>query len=221
MQGREKIAPLFAGWDDKVVLSYLQGHMGSAMADDAEHPRAAQIWLGDFCYFAGEPDEALAARAQTPIIVPRGEAWAQAVERAWGGGVRRDVRYGVKTEPDVFDTQKLWGFTRTLPSGYTLRLFDEELYDMAMREGWSRDFCAQFKDRADFCGRGLGVGILYGGALVAGASSYCIYDGGVEIEICTRALSALGRREPALGRCGGKAGLSQRRRVYGAHQNGL
>ena len=39
---------------------------------------------------------------------------------------------------------------------------------------------------ADFCSRGLGVAAVCGGALVSGASSYCIYDGGVEIEIATR-----------------------------------
>ncbi|MDO5112317.1 MAG: GNAT family N-acetyltransferase [Clostridia bacterium] len=186
MADAKKIAPFFEGWDDKVVLSYLQGHMGQSMADDEENPRAAQIWLGDFCYFAGRPDAALVQKAAANIIVPRDEAWASLIETVWGGNVRKSTRYAIKKEPDAFDREKLTAFTKNLPAGCVLRLFDGALYDAAMAEAWSKDFCAQFEDKADFCRRGIGVGALQGGTLVAGASCYCIYNGGIEIEIGTR-----------------------------------
>lgn len=181
-----KIAPLFAGWDEKVVLAYLQGHMGRAMADDEENPRSAQIWLGDFCYFAGEPDAALAEKAAARVIVPRDAAWAACIRSVWGGGVEESVRYAVKNAPDAFDVAKLTGFARSLPAGYALRLFDEKICDAAMAADWSREFCAQFEDKTDFCSRGLGVAALCGESLVSGAASYCVFDGGVEIEIATR-----------------------------------
>ncbi len=51
---------------------------------------------------------------------------------------------------------------------------------------WSHDFCVNFRNDADFLARGLGVAVLRAGELVAGAASYTLYDGGIEIEIDTR-----------------------------------
>ena len=54
-----------------------------------------------------------------------------------------------------------------------------------MAESWSRDFCSLFRDFADFQRRGLGVGVVLDGKLVAGAASYSVYCGGIEIQIET------------------------------------
>lgn len=55
-----------------------------------------------------------------------------------------------------------------------------------LAQGWSRDFCSCFDGPGDFVRRGLGVAALWEGVPVAGASSYIIYEGGIEIEIDTR-----------------------------------
>lgn len=68
-----------------MIWSYLDGCMGTALVDDEQAPTAAQIILGDFCFFAGRPDAAIAARAGAPIAVPRDEAWAAMLARVWGG----------------------------------------------------------------------------------------------------------------------------------------
>lgn len=47
----ERVAPLFAGWEETMIWSCLQGCMGHAIADQEEAPRAAQIVVGDFCFF--------------------------------------------------------------------------------------------------------------------------------------------------------------------------
>ena len=39
---------------------------------------------------------------------------------------------------------------------------------------------------SDLCRRGVGVAALYEGVPVAGAGSYCVYRGGIEVEIDTR-----------------------------------
>jgi len=44
------IKHLFDNWDDGLILSYLQGHMGYVVADDEKFPKSAQIVLGDFCF---------------------------------------------------------------------------------------------------------------------------------------------------------------------------
>lgn len=50
----ERIQPLFAGWQEALIWSCLQGCMGSAAADDPVQPQSARITVGDFCFFCGQ-----------------------------------------------------------------------------------------------------------------------------------------------------------------------
>lgn len=72
------------------------------------------------------------------------------------------------------------------PTGFELRPMDGALYTQAMKEDWSRDLCALFEDGLDYEARGIGVAVLCGGELVAGASSTPYTGTGLEIEIDTR-----------------------------------
>ena len=45
--------------------------------------------------------------------------------------------------------------------------------------------CSQFESGEDYEKRGIGVAVLYNGKPVSGASSYTIYNEGIEIEIDT------------------------------------
>ena len=85
----EKIAHLFSGWNETLIWSVLQGHMGYAISNHTETPTAAQIVLGDFCFFAGKPSVAFAAKAAAREIVPQNEAWSEAIEQAFGSRARR------------------------------------------------------------------------------------------------------------------------------------
>jgi GNAT superfamily N-acetyltransferase len=182
----QKIAPLFSDWDETLIRSVLQGHMGYAIADDDDAPKAAQLVLGGFCFFAGEPSVSFAAKAAAHEIVPQNEAWGHAIEQAWGTRVQRRLRYAIKKEPDVFSRDTLQRFVDALPDEIELRPFDEVICAQSFQEDWSCDFCASFQDIPDFLTRGIGFAALHNGRLVSGASSYCIYDGGLEVEIDTR-----------------------------------
>lgn len=182
----KKIAPLFEGWQEALIWSCLQGCMGYAVTDSEENPSSAEIVVGDFCFFAGAPNRELATKAAAPIMVPRTEAWGKTLEDVWGDGAEKAMRYAIKKEPDVFSSEALRKYTSALPEGFTLKLFDEQIYKAALCEGWSSDFCSLFADYEDYKQRGLGVAVLYEGKLVAGASSYAVYLGGIEIEIDTK-----------------------------------
>jgi GNAT superfamily N-acetyltransferase len=186
MNNLQKIAPLFSGWNETLIWSVLQGHMGYAIADDGEAPTAAQVVLGDFCFFAGKPSAVFAAKAAAREIVPQNEAWGDAIEQAFGCRAQRRLRYAILKEPGVFSRTKLQKYIDALPAEYELRLFDEQLYHQSLREDWSCDFCACFADVSDFLSRGIGVAVLHNGIFVSGASSYSVYDGGFEIEIDTK-----------------------------------
>lgn len=181
----QKIAPLFAGWNETLIWSVLQGHMGYALVDSEETPTAAQLVLGDFCFFAGQPSVPFAASAAAREIVSRDVSWSDAIERAFGTQVGRKLRYAIKKEPNVFSRDTLLRDIASLPKEYELRLFDKAICEQTVRADWSRDFCTCFSGFDDFLARGFGVAALQGGQLVSGASSYCIYDGGIEIEIDT------------------------------------
>lgn len=185
-QSLAHLAPLVAGWEETMLQSCLAGYMGYAIADDDENRKAAQIVEGDFCFFVGEPNEVLAEQAAAPILTPQNEAWCRMIERVWGNRVTKQTRYAIKKEPGVFDVSKLTSYASSLPQEYTLAPIDEAIYAQAVQERWSEDFVSQFADAGDFCRRGLGMAVLRNGHLVAGASSYTIYPGGIEIEIDTK-----------------------------------
>lgn len=52
----EKAAPLFAGWQETMIWSCLQGVMGKIFVTSQEDPVSAMAVLGDFCFLAGKPD---------------------------------------------------------------------------------------------------------------------------------------------------------------------
>lgn len=182
----EEVRILFDGWEETMIWSSLQGHMGQVITDGKRPPKAAQIVIGDFCFFAGQPDEKLIEQAGAPILTPQNEAWSQKIEQVLGGQVYKAFRYSMKKEPDVFEPQKLIEFTKAIPQGCDLRLIDRNIYHSIIGQEWSRDLCSQFEDFEDFHKRGLGVVALHGGIPVSGASSYTIYSGGIEIEIDTK-----------------------------------
>lgn len=181
-----KIAPLFSRWEETLVWSCLQGCMGYATADNDEDPTAAMITVGDFCFLAGVPNALLTEQAAAPILVPRNEAWGQVIESVWGDRVEKALRYAIKKEPDVFSRSKLMEYAADLPESCKLKLFDREIYENALKENWSRDFCSLFSDSRDYQERGLGVAVICNGELVSGASSYSVYHGGIEIEVDTK-----------------------------------
>lgn len=169
-----------------MIWSCLQGYMGYFVTDHEENPSAAQIVLGDFCYYAGTPGRDLAARAAAPIIVPQNEEWGSCIESVWGSRVTRSLRYAIKKEPDAFRSEQLHRFAESLEQGYDLQLIDKKIYDYVLRNDWSKDLCSQFASYDDYRKRGLGVAVMYQGKPVCGASSYSVYQGGIEIEIDTK-----------------------------------
>ncbi len=176
---------LFKDWQETMLWSCFQGHMGKLTVNCSENPTAAQVAIGDFCFFAGMPDVEFAKTAAAPIIIPRDDTWNDAFEKAFGESVTRDSHYSIKKEPHAFDRKYLEKLAAALPDGFTAESINKDLYDLIIEEDWSRDLCSQFESGEDYEKRGIGVAVLYNGKPVSGASSYTIYNEGIEIEIDT------------------------------------
>ncbi len=192
---RSALAPLFAGTQETLVLSCIQGHMGRAFADSPQNPRCAQIVVGDFCFFAGDPSLPQAQElvrnipkgfcSDTILMIPLSSEWDGLIEKAYSNRAEKITRYAIKKEPGVFCRRQLEEFTHGLPEGIALHSIDKALYCQSFSEDFSKDFCSLFDSAEDFIRRGIGVCALYQGRIVAGASSYSVYDGGIEIEVDT------------------------------------
>lgn len=185
------IAFLFEDWEETMLWSYFQGHMGHAYTDNLQVPRSAQIIVGSFCFLAGMPEETLVlnipADIQSDILlmIPRQEAWCELIESVYQERAFKMKRYAIKKEPDVFDREQLRRYSKTLPKGYRLAAIDEAWYKETRNTEWSVDLTSQFSTYTDYEKHGIGVVAIYQGKLVAGASSYTVYNGGIEIEIDT------------------------------------
>lgn len=190
---RAAIAPLFAGWQENLIRSTLDGCMGNAFTNEAF--TAAQIVNGDFAFLAGDAScaDALALVSHVPedfqakvmIVAASDAAWHPVIEQAFGERAERGERYAIRKEGDCFDRARLQALTRTLPEGARLCPMDGALYHTALEAAWSRDLVSQFRDAADYEARGLGVMAFLNGEPVAGASSYVVFSGGVEVEVDT------------------------------------
>ena len=208
---RKQLAPLFDGWNVAKIGSYLHGYMGKGYADNANPPVSGQIVVGDFCFYAGIPDLNLVRniplnfRSKYILMVPRNDQWSAMIETCYGERAKKIKRYAVKKEPYVFDCAKLQQFTERLPEGYTLSMMDEALFRRTKQQDWSKDLTSQFPFYEQYRQYGIGTAVLYQNELVAGASSYTVYRGGIEIEIDTH--ESHRRRGLALA-CGAKLILS-------------
>ena len=176
-------APLFGDWAEGMVWACLQGRMGAVLADDGISSAAAV--LGDFAFFAGAPSRELLDAVSVPLLVPQNDGWADAIAAHFGTGVEPITRYATRKET-VFDRGRLRKYADSLPNPYTIRIIGRKLYESCLENSWSRDLVSQYPTWEAYRELGLGVAVLRGETLAAGASSYATFEGGIEIEIDTR-----------------------------------
>lgn len=188
----EILEKLFENWQETMIWSGLQKLMGSAWADSEMLPQSAKIVIADFCFFAGVPNQELIRHkpeghnSDFIIMIGQTKEWEALIEQTYSICCRKVTRYALKKEPSVFDQEHLKKVAEGMTKAYKLQLFDNNIYSQAISNQWSRDLCSQFRDYEDYKSRGLGVAITDQGRLVAGASSYTVYHGGIEIEIDTK-----------------------------------
>ncbi|MEI5948990.1 GNAT family N-acetyltransferase [Bacillus albus] len=187
---REKLITIFEDFNNVVLLSYLQGHMGTAWVNDLENPTVAQVTVGIFTFYAGdsnakETKELLGNIPERMLVIVNSEEWKKRLETSYERKIDKFLRYKFKRNAEVFDCSKLQSFISALPKGYELRRIDEHIVNNPTLHKVSEDFTSQFQSVEAYLSRGIGYSILYNGEVVCGASSYSIYDNGIEIEVAT------------------------------------
>lgn len=183
-------AELFETFHDTMVLSCLSGMMGDVYAV-AEWPLCSAVAvLGDFSFFAGQPSEELLrfqpAGQPYCLLTPQNDIWAAEIRRVFGKAVSPRTRYAFYRDASGFVPKKLQEMAALLPEGVVLSPIDDALYVRCLSEEWARDFVSNYESPEAFARMGVGFLALRDGEVLAGASSYSSYPGGIEIEIDTR-----------------------------------
>ncbi len=185
------IEKLFGDWQETLIWSCLQGVMGHLYVTNKERPDCAMALIGDFCFFAGEPNEELVSfkpegcKQNFVIMIPQNDEWATVIEDVYGKRARKVERYAIKKEPDVFDRFMLQQMVNVKADEYELQMIDEQWFYRCKEADWCRDLVSQYDSYEMYKKHGLGVILLKDGEVVSGASSYSAYIGGIEIEIDT------------------------------------
>ena len=187
-----RIAPIFEGCKETLIWSCLKGYMGDAWTDDIEEPKSAQIITVDFCFFAGVPSIELVKNipeyftTEWLLMIPQNDQWAKLIEKEYKTNCERFIRYSIKKELDIFNRENLNLYIKKLSSEYSIKKIDEEIYNKLPKEQWSQYFCSQFPTCKDFEKYGIGFVVIHNDMIVSGASSYTVYDKGIEIELDTK-----------------------------------
>lgn len=200
----EKVKGLFDDWENNFLLSCLQGVMGEVYSFDLDNPKSAVAVIGDFKIFAGDPDDSLLKFdykgskydykcSEMDIIIPQNDNWAELVRNMFDivvegvSNLKEIKRYSTFEDMSQFDINKLNEINDSVPEGFDILDIDEEIYKICLENEWSKDLVGNYDDYEDYSKKGLGVVLLdtKNGEIVSGASSYCTFKGGIEIEIDT------------------------------------
>lgn len=185
----QQLCHLFAGFPQVMVRACLEGSMGDVLVDRPDHPQSAlarvgkQAWFG---FLAGQPNLDLieTCRGLDIILVPEHEGWSQLIVANYGSAAQTFERYAMELIKSV-DTRYLTDLVQHLPHGFTIKPIDETLYQLCLSESWSQDLVANYDDFAHYQAVGLGMAILDGEKVVAGASSFASSRKAIEIEVDT------------------------------------
>ena len=187
---KKQLLPMFENMNDTMILSCLQGHMGTAWVDDVVNPTVAQVVVGIFVFYAGNPnatatEELLLNLPKYTLTIVNTDEWKNLIETFHNGSIEKFPRYAFKKDPKHLDPSHIKSFLSLMPEGYELKKIDCALaYDPSLQE-LSEDFTSQFASIDDYIDKGVGFCILHNGQIVCAASSYSVYDDGIEIEIDT------------------------------------
>lgn len=191
VKGCEKIKKIIGAWNETLIWSCLQGIMGHLYVTNTEEPESVMALLGDFCFFAGKPNQELVSykpdfcKQNYLIMVPESKEWGELIETVYNGRNHKTERYAIKKEKDVFDIERLYRFVSNLPENFELRMINKKLFEECREIFWCCDWVSQYDSYEKFEKYGLGVVLFVDGERVSGASSYSGYIGGIEIEIDT------------------------------------
>lgn len=190
LNAKELIKRFFEKQDDTLIRSYFEGHMGEAWVDDLDDPTAAQINVSVFTFYSGNyntpsAEELLRNLPDDVFIITDSDGWKIKLESVHAGAFDKFSRYRFHHSDQYFDPQQLRKLVAALPAEFKVQKIDREVIKMPSLHSLSEDFTGNFDSVEDYMNRGLGYVVIHKDKVVSGASSFSIYDEGIELEVGT------------------------------------
>lgn len=190
----KKISTMFLNPHDSCIRSFFEGRNGECYSDEKFPHEYAIIVFGDFVFLGGEPkditkDELLTLlikiNNQHVIIIPFSNTWTTFIRDS--RLLKEITRYHIDNEysNDKFDPILLQSYKDSLPDNYTYKFIDEKLFYEVRKYPQFEDFTANISNYETFEKEALGVVVLDGDKIVAGASSFSFFQGGIELQLDT------------------------------------
>ncbi|MEN6370100.1 MAG: GNAT family N-acetyltransferase [Thermotogota bacterium] len=188
---RNALISLFEGHlrDRAFIDCVLEGHFGTARADDAANPTVARLDCGPFTAFAGDPTseaaEALVRCAPIDWVTPETGEWRAFLERTFGRRIRA-IPF-VTLSSASLDVAVLERHTRSVAEGYELRRLDAALAERLLADMKKDWLLESYRSLDDFLRRGAGYVATHEGRVVGSATSAVTSARAIDIDIETAA----------------------------------
>lgn len=188
-----KIHPLCNN-DDVVLRSCLEGHTGKVWVNNEDNPQIAIVVAVDFCYLLGDLNECTAVvvnhevleKCKGKVIITNDDLWISHIKKYCPHEFKKFSRYKMKFEPDTIQREQLYDYIMALEPNYQIRRHDESIYQKALKDRFTADFCYCFSSAEEFLLHGIGYFILDNGEIASGISSYTYCKGSIEITVGTQ-----------------------------------
>ena len=170
---------------DLSIDCVIEGQMGKALVDDAEHPQAFQIQVGPFFYFAGDAAspggrEMLAHIAPYTLFMPSAPGWIEAAKALYEERLAVLDRYGFSSER--LSVEHLERLCAGSPFEQRVKRMDAAFAASV----WGREHFVDLSDydsADDFVQCGVGFYLADGEAAIGAAYASLVCGRGIEVSI--------------------------------------
>ncbi|WP_426350266.1 GNAT family N-acetyltransferase [Alloiococcus sp. CFN-8] len=181
--------------NEATLPGYLQGFIsGASWVNDIINPTTAILVIADFCYLIGNIDKKYKAEivdilkdnCKGKLIGYSSNTWSEFIEENFAETFKKRKRYSFKHESNIFDRNKLENYADAIQPELNTKRINEEIYQIALQQSWTEDFCSNFLSLEHFLNYGIGYVIMKDGEIISGASSYSYCKGHIDITIETK-----------------------------------
>jgi hypothetical protein len=193
-QNRKNLTSLFRDYKwNYLPDAILDGYTGIAYANEIDNPQVSILELPSsrICIAGGDPNHPAAREyfqqlSETKAFIFTNPAWETLAEEFHKGKLIRLHRYAFTSQ--ALDKAHLQELKATLAQEYRLEQIDLKLAEQITenKSELTSDHLTNFDSPQDFIERGFGFCILKGEELVCVASTFLVFNKGIEIQIDTR-----------------------------------
>lgn len=188
---REQLVPLFAGHKPSFLMdTVLDGYLGSARADDIDHPTVAELEFATVHFYGGDATHPTARGMvenlpRDHIVFPCPPDWHALLTTTHKQRLIALEHWDFSS--NRLDLLHLRSLCQRLPAGFRLAQIDLTLAQRVQADLQTEDHIHFFSSPKRFVEIGCGFCALDGERIVSAASSGAVCKKGIEVQVNTHA----------------------------------